>query len=226
MKYQNIKKAKFISRPNRFIANIEIDGKIQIAHVKNTGRCRELLVPGAEIYVQEFDSDTRKTKFDLITVKKGTRLINMDSQIPNHVFREWVESGNFTDGVTLIRPETCFGDSRFDFYIEAGDRKIFIEVKGVTLEENGIVRFPDAPTDRGVKHLRELMGAIDAGYEAQVVFIVQMDDVSHFEPNDRTHPEFGQVLREAVKKGVSVTALYCKITPDSIEAVGEVEIRL
>lgn len=226
MKYQNIKKAKFISRPNRFIANIEIDGKIQIAHVKNTGRCRELLVPGAEIYVQEFDSDTRKTKFDLITVKKGTRLINMDSQIPNHVFREWVESGNFTDGVTLIRPETFFGDSRFDFYIEAGDRKIFIEVKGVTLEENGIVRFPDAPTDRGVKHLRELMGAIDAGYEAQVVFIVQMDDVSHFEPNDMTHPEFGQVLREAVKKGVSVTALYCKITPDSIEAVGEVEIRL
>ena len=226
MKYQNIKKAKFISRPNRFIANIEIDGKIQIAHVKNTGRCRELLVPGAEIYVQEFDSDTRKTKFDLITVKKGTRLINMDSQIPNHVFREWVESGNFTDGVTLIRPETFFGDSRFDFYIEADDRKIFVEVKGVTLEENGIVRFPDAPTDRGVKHLRELMGAIDAGYEAQVVFIVQMDDVSHFEPNDMTHPEFGQVLREAVKKGVSVTALYCKITPDSIEAVGEVEIRL
>ena len=226
MKYQNIKKAKFISRPNRFIANIEIDGKNQIAHVKNTGRCRELLVPGAEIYVQEFDSDTRKTKFDLITVKKGTRLINMDSQIPNHVFREWVESGNFTDGVTLIRPETFFGDSRFDFYIEAGDRKIFIEVKGVTLEENGIVRFPDAPTDRGVKHLRELMGAIDVGYEAQVVFIVQMDDVSHFEPNDMTHPEFGQVLREAVKKGVSVTALYCKITPDSIEAVGEVEVRL
>lgn len=226
MKYQNIKKAKFISRPNRFIANIEIDGKIQIAHVKNTGRCRELLVPGAEIYVQEFDSDTRKTKFDLITVKKGTRLINMDSQIPNRVFREWVESGNFTNGVTLIRPETFFGDSRFDFYIVADDRKIFVEVKGVTLEENGIVRFPDAPTDRGVKHLRELMGAIDAGYEAQVVFIVQMDDVSHFEPNDRTHPEFGQVLREAVKKGVSVTALYCKITPDSIEAVGEVEIRL
>ena len=226
MKYQNIKKAKFISRPNRFIANIEIDGKIQIAHVKNTGRCRELLVPGAEIYVQEFDSDTRKTKYDLITVKKGQRLINMDSQVPNRVFREWVESGNFTDGVTLIRPETFFGDSRFDFYIEAGDRKIFIEVKGVTLEENGIVRFPDAPTDRGVKHLRELMGAIDAGYEAQVVFIVQMDDVSHFEPNDMTHPEFGQVLREAVKKGVSVTALYCKITPDSIEAVGEVEVRL
>ena len=226
MKYQNIKKAKFISRPNRFIANIEIDGKNQIAHVKNTGRCRELLVPGAEIYVQEFDSDTRKTKFDLITVKKGTRLINMDSQIPNHVFREWVESGNFTDGVTLIRPETFFGDSRFDFYIEAGDRKIFIEVKGVTLEENGIVRFPDAPTDRGVKHLRELMGAIDVGYEAQVVFIVQMDGVSHFEPNDQTHPEFGKMLREAAQKGVSVTALYCKITPDSIEAVGEVEVRL
>ena len=226
MKYENIKKAKFISRPNRFIANIEIDEKIQIAHVKNTGRCRELLVPGAEIYVQEFDSDTRKTKFDLITVKKGQRLINMDSQVPNHVFREWVESGNFANDVTLIRPETFFGDSRFDFYIEADNRKIFVEVKGVTLEENGIVRFPDAPTERGVKHLRELIGAIDKGYEAQVVFIVQMDNVSHFEPNDQTHPEFGKVLREAAQKGVSVTALYCKITPDSIEAVGEVEIRL
>ena len=226
MKYENIKKAKFISRPNRFIANIEIDEKIQIAHVKNTGRCRELLVPGAEIYVQEFDSDTRKTKFDLITVKKGQRLINMDSQVPNHVFREWVESGNFANDVTLIRPETFFGDSRFDFYIEADNRKIFVEVKGVTLEENGIVRFPDAPTERGVKHLRELIGAIDKGYEAQVVFIVQMDGVSHFEPNDQTHPEFGKVLREAAQKGVSVTALYCKITPDSIEAVGEVEIRL
>lgn len=225
MKYQNIKKAKFISRPNRFIANIEIDGKIQIAHVKNTGRCRELLVPGAEIYVQELDSDTRKTKFDLITVKKGKRLINMDSQIPNHVFREWVESGNFTDGVTLIRPETFFGDSRFDFYIEAGDRKIFIEVKGVTLEENGIVRFPDAPTERGIKHLRELMRAKEEGYDAFVVFIVQMDNVSHFEPNDATHLEFGQALREAAINGVSVIALSCHITPDSIDAVKEIEVK-
>ena len=146
MKYENVKKAKFLSRPNRFIANIELDGEVCIAHIKNTGRCRELLVEGAEIYVQEFDSDTRKTKFDVITVKKGDRLINMDSQVPNHVFREWVEREKFTENVTLIRPETFYGDSRFDFYIEAGDRKIFAEIKGVTLEEDGIVRFPDAPT--------------------------------------------------------------------------------
>ncbi len=226
MKYENIKKAKFLSRPNRFIANIELEGEIHTAHVKNTGRCRELLVPGAEIYVREFDSDTRKTKFDVITVKKGERLINMDSQVPNHVFREWVESGKFTDGVTLIRPETFYGDSRFDFYIEAGDRKIFVEVKGVTLEENGIVRFPDAPTERGVKHLRELIRAKDDGYEAHVVFIVQMDGVSHLEPNDATHPAFGAVLREAAQKGVSVTALCCRITPDSIEATGEIDVKL
>lgn len=226
MKYENIKKAKFLSRPNRFVANIELEGEIHTAHVKNTGRCRELLVPGAEIYVQEFDSDTRKTKFDVITVKKGERLINMDSQVPNHVFREWVDNGKFTDGVTLIRPETFYGDSRFDFYIEAGDRKIFVEVKGVTLEENGIVRFPDAPTERGVKHLRELIRAKDDGYEAHVVFIVQMDGISHLEPNDATHPAFGAVLREAAQKGVSVTALCCRITPDSIEATGEIDVKL
>ena len=226
MKYENVKKAKFLSRPNRFIANIELDGEVYVAHVKNTGRCRELLVEGAEIYVQEFDSDTRKTKFDVITVKKGERLINMDSQVPNQVFREWVESEKFTENVTLIRPETFYGDSRFDFYIEAGHRKIFVEIKGVTLEEDGIVRFPDAPTERGVKHLRELMDAAEDGYEAHVVFIVQMDRVSHLEPNDATHPQFGQVLREAAQKGVLVTALCCRITPDSIEAIREIEVKL
>ncbi len=226
MKYKNVKKAKFISRPNRFIANIELDGEIQVAHIKNTGRCRELLVQNAEIYVQEFDLATRKTKYDLIAVKKGARLINMDSQVPNKVFFEWVESGKFTDGVNLIRPEIFYGDSRFDFYIEAGERKIFVEVKGVTLEENGVVRFPDAPTERGVKHLRELMRAKDEGYEAFVVFIVQMDSVIHFEPNDATHPQFGATLREASGEGVSVIALSCHVTPDSIEAVGEVEIKL
>ena len=226
MKYKNVKKAKFISRPNRFIANIELEGEIRVAHVKNTGRCRELLVPNAEIYVQEFDNPARKTKYDLIAVKKGDRLINMDSQVPNKVFCEWVKTGKFADGVTLIRPETFYGDSRFDFYIEAGERRIFVEVKGVTLEENGVVRFPDAPTERGVKHLRELMRAKDEGYETFVVFIIQMDNVSHFEPNDATHPQFGAALREAAKKGVSVIALSCKITPDGIEAVEEVDIKL
>lgn len=226
MKYENVKKAKFISRPNRFIAHIEIDGKTEIAHVKNTGRCRELLVPDAEIYVQEFDNTARKTKYDLIAVKKGDRLINMDSQVPNKVFGEWVQNGKFTDGVTLVRPETFYGDSRFDFYIEAGDRRIFVEVKGVTLEENGIVRFPDAPTERGVKHLRELMRAKEEGYEAFVAFIVQMGNVSYFEPNDATHLEFGQALREAARNGVSVIALSCHITPDSIEAVKEIEVKI
>lgn len=226
MKYENVKKAKFISRPNRFIAYIEIDGKTEVAHVKNTGRCRELLVPGAEIYVQEFDNTARKTKYDLIAVKKGDRLINMDSQVPNKVFGEWVKNGKFTDGVTLVRPETFYGDSRFDFYIEAGARRIFVEVKGVTLEENGIVRFPDAPTERGVKHLRELTRAKEEGYEAFVAFIVQMDNVSYFEPNDATHLEFGQALREAARNGVSVIALSCHITPDSIEAVKEIEVKI
>ena len=226
MKYENVKKAKFISRPNRFIAYIEIDGKTEVAHVKNTGRCRELLVPDAEIYVQEFDNTARKTKYDLIAVKKGDRLINMDSQVPNKVFGEWVQNGKFTDGVTLVRPETFYGDSRFDFYIEAGDRRVFVEVKGVTLEENGIVRFPDAPTERGVKHLRELMRAKEEGYEAFVAFIVQMDNVSYFEPNDATHLEFGQALREAARNGVSVIALSCHITPDSIEAVKEIEVKI
>ena len=226
MKYENVKKAKFISRPNRFIAYIEIDGKTEVAHVKNTGRCRELLVPDAEIYVQEFDNTARKTKYDLIAVKKGDRLINMDSQVPNKVFGEWVQNGKFTDGVTLVRPETFYGDSRFDFYIEAGDRRVFVEVKGVTLEENGIVRFPDAPTERGVKHLRELTRAKEEGYEAFVAFIVQMDNVSYFEPNDATHLEFGQALREAARNGVSVIALSCHITPDSIEAVKEIEVKI
>ena len=226
MKYENVKKAKFISRPNRFIAYIEIDGKTEVAHVKNTGRCRELLVPDAEIYVQEFDNTARKTKYDLIAVKKGDRLINMDSQVPNKVFGEWVQNGKFTDGVMLVRPETFYGDSRFDFYIEAGARRIFVEVKGVTLEENGIVRFPDAPTERGVKHLRELMRAKEEGYEAFVAFIVQMDNVSHFEPNDATHLQFGETLREAARNGVSVIALSCHITPDSIDAVKEIKVKI
>ncbi len=226
MKYENIKKAKFICRPNRFIANIEIDGKAQVAHVKNTGRCRELLTEGAEIYVQEFDSPARKTKFDVIAVKKGERLINMDSQVPNRVFYEWSEAGKFTDGLSLIRPETFYGESRFDFYMEAGERKIFVEVKGVTLEENGVVRFPDAPTERGVKHIRELICAKENGYEAHIVFIVQMENAEYFEPNDLTHPEFGDTLREAAEKGVSVTALSCRVTPDSIEADRTVKIKL
>ncbi|MBO5904390.1 MAG: DNA/RNA nuclease SfsA, partial [Clostridia bacterium] len=186
MKYENVKKAKFISRPNRFIAHIEIDGKTEVAHVKNTGRCRELLVPNAEIYVQEFDNTARKTKYDLIAVKKGDRLINMDSQVPNKVFGEWVQNGKFTDGVTLIRPETFYGDSRFDFAFEKDGRQCYLEVKGVTLEHDGVCAFPDAPTERGAKHIRGLIRAVQEGCGAYILFVIQMADVEHLHPNDTT----------------------------------------
>ncbi|MEG1964663.1 MAG: DNA/RNA nuclease SfsA, partial [Oscillospiraceae bacterium] len=163
MIYQNIEKAIFLNRPNRFIANIDINGKTEVAHVKNTGRCKELLISGSTIFVQEIISSTRKTKYDLISVYKGDKLINIDSQAPNKVFCQWVEQGHFLPEITLIKPETKFGKSRFDFYLETKSKKIFVEVKGVTLEENGIVRFPDAPTQRGVKHLNELCDAHKAG---------------------------------------------------------------
>ncbi len=226
MKYKNIKKAKFINRPNRFIANIEIEGRNEICHVKNTGRCKELLVEGAEIFVQESDNPSRSTKYDLISVYKNGRLINMDSQVPNKVFHEWVKDGHLFNSVRLIRPECKYNNSRFDFYIEDGIRKIFIEVKGVTLEEDNAVMFPDAPTERGLKHINELSACLDEGYEAYVVFIVQMGDVSYFTPNYRTHKEFGEALVRANKKGVNILALECDVTENSIEAKKYVDIRL
>lgn len=226
MHYDNICHGVFISRPNRFIANVEIDGKIEVCHVKNTGRCRELLTDRARVLVQEFDSPTRKTKFDLISVYKGDYLINMDSQSPNKIFAEWVpECGIFGD-ITLLRPETKFGNSRFDFYMEAGGRKAFIEVKGVTLEDKGVVRFPDAPTERGVKHVRELMECVNQGYDAYIVFIVQMKDVLYLEPNWDTHREFGEALQEAAAHGVKVLAVDCEVTEDTVEARDMVEVRL
>lgn len=159
MKYERIQIGRFLERPNRFIAYIEIDGKKETVHVKNTGRCAELLTPGAKVYVQKSANPERKTQWDLIAVEKGDRLVNMDSQIPNAVVKEWLEAGNLFFSPTLIRPETTYGQSRFDLYVEEGERKAFIEVKGVTLEEDGVVRFPDAPTERGVKHVEELMKA-------------------------------------------------------------------
>ena len=224
MRYQNIRPAKFISRPNRFIAEIELDGKIEICHVKNTGRCKELLTPGAQIYVQEFDSNVRKTKYDLISVYKGERLINMDSQVPNKVFGECC--GEIFKGMTLIRPECRYRNSRIDFYIESGARKIFAEVKGVTLEEEGVVLFPDAPTERGVKHLNELCACVEEGYEAYVAFVIQMKDVFYFTPNEKTHPAFGSALRHASKCGVQILALDCEVTPDTITARRRVDIKL
>jgi len=224
MIYENIEPAVFIDRPNRFIANIEIGGRPEICHVKNTGRCRELLLPGAKVLVQRKESPNRKTGYDLISVWKGDRLVNIDSAAPNKVFAEWVRAGGLFGNLTLLRPEARFGNSRFDFYLEADGRRVFAEVKGVTLEENGVVRFPDAPTERGVKHLRELVSCVKAGYDAWAVFIVQMKDVSYFEPNWETHPAFGVVLRAAERAGVNLLALDCHVTETGITAADPVPI--
>ena len=226
MIYPKIISATFLSRPNRFIAHVDIDGKTEIAHVKNTGRCKELLVPGATVYLALSDNSERKTKYDLVSVQKGKRLINMDSQAPNRVFYEYLELGRYISGVTKIKPEAKFGNSRFDFYVETESRKIFIEVKGVTLEESGVVLFPDAPTERGVKHLNELVRCLHEGYEAQVVFVIQMDDVRYFTPNDKTHPEFGKALRKAEKEGAAIVALDCAVAPDNLNIGKTVQIRL
>lgn len=230
MRYERIQKAVFIERPNRFIAYAKLNGKRETVHVKNTGRCAELLRPGAVIYVQESDNPDRKTKWDLIAVEKpvkeGKRLINMDSQIPNKVVQEWIEQGRFISDVTLIKPETTYRNSRFDLYVEAGERKIFIEVKGVTLEEDGVCRFPDAPSERAVKHLEELIQAKKEGYEAYVFFVIQMKDVRYFTPNTDTHPEFAETLKKAQAAGVELLAYDCEVTPESIAAGEPVEVVL
>ena len=216
MKYERIQKAVFLERPNRFIAYVRLDGKKETVHVKNTGRCAELLVPGTAVYIQESANPVRKTKWDLIAVEKGERLINMDSQIPNKAVQEWVEGGGLFPDVRLVRPETTYGNSRFDLYVEAGERKIFIEVKGVTLEEAGVCRFPDAPSDRAVKHLEELIRAKQDGYEAYVFFVIQMKDVRYFTPNTDTHPAFAQALKKAAAAGVKILAYDCEVEPDRI----------
>lgn len=226
MEYKNIKQGKFLSRPNRFIAYIEIGEKTEVCHVKNTGRCKELLIPGATVFLQEFDSNHRKTKYDLISVYKGERLINMDSQVPNKVFHEWVLMGNLFKEITLIKPECKYKNSRFDFYIETVTRKIFIEIKGVTLEEDGVVLFPDAPTERGIKHLMELCECVRDGYEAYIVFIIQMKDVLYFTPNIKTHKAFGEALTNARNQGVKIMALDCEVTEHSITAADFVEVKL
>lgn len=226
MKYDRIIKAKFIDRPNRFIAHADINGNIETIHVKNTGRCAELLIPGAEIYVQESAKRDRKTKWDLIAVEKSGRLINMDSQIPNYAVKEWIEKGGLGKDLKTIRPETTYGNSRFDLYVEEKDRKIFIEVKGVTLEENGVCRFPDAPSDRAVKHLEELICAVREGYEAYVFFVIQMKGVRYFTPNTDTHPKFAETLKTAFREGVKILAYDCDVTPESIAISTPVEVIL
>lgn len=226
MNYLNIERAVFKERPNRFIAYVETARGREICHVKNTGRCKELLTPDAVVYVQRNENPARKTKLDLIAVQKNEYLINMDSQAPNAAVKEWLEQGNLFSEQARIYPERTYGESRFDFYIEDGDRKIFMEVKGVTLEEEGVCRFPDAPTERGVKHIRELIKCMDDGYEAYILFVIQMHPVKFLEPNDKTHQAFGDALREADRAGVHVMARDCHIETDRMEIRNEVEVRL
>lgn len=216
MKYRKITKGIFLSRPNRFIANVEMNGKTEICHVKNTGRCKELLIPGAELILEDCESLSRKTRYDVVAVKKGSLLINMDSQAPNKAAAEWIpKSGIFSENA-FIRPETVYGSSRFDLYIEDGERKAFMEVKGVTLEENGIARFPDAPTLRGVKHMEELCRCVQDGYEAYLLLVIQMKGIRKFQPNWNTHEEFGEALLKAERAGVRLLAYDCIVGEDSL----------
>ena len=225
MRYGKMVPGTFIARPNRFIAHVEIDGKTEICHVKNTGRCRELLPPGASVWCQVSDNPNRKTKYDLITVRKGERLINMDSQAPNAVAKELLLSGGLGP-VEDLRAETVHGDSRFDFSFTLEGKPCLMEVKGCTLENDGVCAFPDAPTERGVKHLKGLARAVREGYGAFVLFVVQMPDVKHLHPNDATDPAFGAALREAAEAGVTVLAMDCAVTPDTMEIRLPVLVRL
>ena len=217
MRYGNVVKGTFLDRPNRFIAHVIIDGETETAHVKNTGRCRELLLPGAEVWLERLDNPARKTKYDLIAVRKESGLlVNIDSQTPNKVAREWLE----TQGFDIIIPEYTYGNSRLDFYMEKDGERFLLEVKGCTLEIGGIGYFPDAPTERGVKHLRELARAAGEGYHAAVAFVIQMDGVKEVRPNNDTHPAFGAALQEAKVAGMEVLFLQCHVEPDALNVIG------
>lgn len=224
MFYKNIAAGKFISRPNRFIANVEIDGEVRVVHVKNTGRCRELLVPGSTVYCEKSDNPNRKTAYDLVAVEKGKLLINMDSQAPNQAFSEFIHDGSFKDGIEYIARERKYKNSRFDFYFKRKGKEYFAEVKGVTLEDDGVVLFPDAPTERGVKHLTELEDAVKNGYGGCVVFVVQLKEAKYFTPNRKTHPEFAEKLKEAQKAGVEIFAYTCNVTPNSISLLSQIPV--
>lgn len=215
MTYSNMTPGIFLSRPNRFIAKVEIGGAVETVHVKNTGRCRELLPSGAQVWCQHSDNPGRKTKYDLITVRKGQRLINMDSQAPNAAAREWLLAGGL-GSIENLRAETVHGDSRFDFSFTLDGKPCFLEVKGVTLEYDGVCAFPDAPTERGVKHLRGLQRAVEEGCGGYVLFVIQMADVKYLHPNDATDPNFGKALREAAAAGVTVLAMDCRVTEDTM----------
>ena len=230
MEYKKIKKATFLQRNNRFVARVLLDETEEVVHVKNTGRCKELLLEGAMVYLAEAEGTARKTRFDLVAVEKktdfGTVLINMDSSAPNEVVAEWLKAGHFVSKFATIKREVFFGKSRFDFYVEDGKRRIFLEVKGVTLEKDGRVFFPDAPTLRGVKHIEELIVAKEAGFEAVILFVIQMKGAKVFSPNDITHREFGSALRLAAQKGVRILAYDCSVLPNSLEIRDPVPVLL
>ena len=216
MKYSKTCQAKFIDRPNRFIAHVDVNGNVETVHVKNTGRCKELLVPGVTVILEESDNESRKTKYDLIAVyKENFGLINIDSQAPNKVAREWLEGKDYT----YIKPEYTYGKSRIDFYMEKDNKKYLMEVKGCTLERHGIGYFPDAPTERGVKHIYELIKAKEEGYEVALAFVIQMEGVNEVLPNIETHPEFGAALAAAKEVGVNIIFIRCKVFEDSLEYV-------
>lgn len=226
MKYENTKRAVFLDSPNRFIAHVDLNGQTETVHVKNTGRCKELLIPGTEVILEESVNPARKTKYDLICVNKSGRWINMDSQVPNKAAAEWIRAGRLFPEEVTLKTEKVYGNSRFDIYVESPCRKAFIEVKGVTLEENDIARFPDAPTQRGVKHVEELIRCQEDGYEAYLLFVIQMKGIREFEPNWSTHPQFGEVLQKAQNAGVHLLAYDCLIREDYIEIQDPVPIRL
>lgn len=224
MRYQRMEKAAFLARPNRFIAHVLLDGEEVVCHVKNTGRCRELLIPGAEVWLERGTNPQRKTLYDLIAVRKGERLINMDAQAPNRVFAEW--ASQLEPEMTALRAEYTYGQSRLDFCLETPQGLHLVEVKGVTLEEGGHTRFPDAPTERGIKHLHELIRAVENGHKASVLFVIQMENVLDFAPNDATHPAFGAALRQAAAAGVQVVAVNCRVAPDSLEILHRIPVIL
>ena len=226
MRYGEVKRGRFLARPNRFVAHVELEGERVVCHVKNTGRCRELLTSGAAVYLERAENPARKTPYDLIAVEKGDLLINMDAQAPNKVFGEWAAAGRFLPGLTALRPEFTWEDSRFDFRLEDHLGPCFVEVKGVTLEQDGLALFPDAPTERGVKHLRGLARAVEQGYRAAVFFVVQMKGPKSFSPNGATHPAFGGALRRAAAAGVEIYAYDCRVTPSSLVLDAPVEVLL
>ena len=226
MRYPNITRASFVSRENRFVATVRLHGEETRVHVKNTGRCRELLVPGATVYLVDSGRPERKYRYDLVAVEKGDLLVNMDSQAPNAVFAEFLRRGGLMDGVTYIKPEFQYGTSRMDFYFERGEERHLVEVKGVTLEENGVCRFPDAPTSRGSRHLRELIQAREEGIQGWICFVVQIDHMSRLEPNWRTDLEFSRTLCLAAEAGVQVRAFGCHVRPQGLEIASELPVHL